>query len=75
MSRVTCNVEMAAVGQFLIKAAVAFQGKQGHILSELLLPDLSNPDIEQITEELLLVRQTLIPTRVYKVVKQWSRPP
>ena len=66
---------MTATAQLLTKAAVAFKNKQGHVLSELLLPNLNDADIEQITEELLPVRQPMMPQRTYKEVKQRFRSP
>ena len=64
---------MSATAQYLSKAAAAFKSKQGYVLLELLLPDLNDPDVEQITEELLPVRRTIL-LRLTKV-KQRFRPP
>ncbi|KAF8470364.1 hypothetical protein JB92DRAFT_3135155 [Gautieria morchelliformis] len=44
---------MSATAEFLSKAATAFQHKQGDVLSQLVLPDLNDPDVELISEELL----------------------
>ncbi|KAF8529506.1 hypothetical protein JB92DRAFT_3106767 [Gautieria morchelliformis] len=44
---------MSATAEFLSKAATAFQHTQGDALSQLVLQDLNDPDVELISEELL----------------------
>jgi len=55
-SRVRWHTSMSATAQFLARAAAAYKTKQGHVLADILLPDLEHPDIAQIIDELLRVR-------------------
>jgi hypothetical protein len=57
---------MSATAEFLSKAAIAFKNKQGDILSQLVLPDLNDPDVELITVELLPVRQAMMTQWTHK---------
>lgn len=54
---------MSATAEFLSSAVAAFKSKQGQVLAELILPNLSDPVVEQLTEELLPVRHTMNATK------------
>jgi hypothetical protein len=59
-SRDLITFKMSATAQYLSSAAAAVESKQGDVLANMVLPDLSDPTVELITEELLPVRPTML---------------